>query len=433
MGPISDRYGRKPMIIFSLIGSSVGAIAQGLSTNIWMLIITRSLTGLAAGSWIVAQAYIADCTTPDERPKYLARLEAFLAAAYIFGPAIGGFLGQIKLGLPFIAAGIVATIALVFVIIYLNESLDKEAAKKELEKKKNEPKTPLKEILSPIIVIPPSLPHLQVICMVVEFCNRWLINGWDSYYNTFAEHRWNMTSLQFSLGRFIAIIPRILVTCLGVFSCVLSAWLYPTLVFKLNTPIPVITGVAGALQIISNLIIAHSNTLGLSVVGSVLNEAGYTLSSPSPASIISSYSSSSIQGQVLSYNMMAGQCAMILAPAVMGQLSKVKDFVPFYTTVVGGSIVLLAMLFVLSRPGGSKAGRMTKEEWDKMKEEMAKKEVEMEEKKGEENEVDEVAVEMREEKPAEQEEMKEVEVKKEEVKEEVKPAEMKEEVVVTSQ
>lgn len=114
---------------------------------------------------------------------------------------------------------------------------------------------------------------------------------------------------------------------------------------------------------------------------------------------------------------------MILAPAVMGQLSKVKDFVPFYTTVVGGSIVLLAMLFVLSRPGGSKAGRMTKEEWDKMKEEMAK-EVEMEEKKGEENEVDEVAVEMKEEKPAEQEEMKEVEVKKEEVKEEV---------VVTSQ
>lgn len=61
--------------------------------------------------------------------------------------------------------------------------------------------------------------------------------------------------------------------------------------------------------------------------------------------------------------MMAGQCAMILAPVVMGQLSKVKDFVPFYTTVVGGSIVVLAMLFILSRPGGAKAGRMSKEEW----------------------------------------------------------------------
>lgn len=105
-------------------------------------------------------SYIADCTTPDERPKYLARLEAFLAAAYIFGPAIGGFLGEIKLGLPFIAAGIVAAIALVFVIIYLNESLDKEAAKRERSTKKTEPRTPLKEILSPIIVMAPSLRSL---------------------------------------------------------------------------------------------------------------------------------------------------------------------------------------------------------------------------------------------------------------------------------
>lgn len=68
MGKISDRFGRKPMLILSLIGSSVGkemevglvlgAIAQGLATTIWSLIIWRSITGLFAGSWIVAQAYI---------------------------------------------------------------------------------------------------------------------------------------------------------------------------------------------------------------------------------------------------------------------------------------------------------------------------------------------------------------------------------------
>ena len=64
-------------------------------------------------------------TTPEERPTYLARLEAFLAAAYIFGPAIGGFLGEIKLGLPFIVAGVIAGITLIVVIFVLNESLDK--------------------------------------------------------------------------------------------------------------------------------------------------------------------------------------------------------------------------------------------------------------------------------------------------------------------
>ena len=95
-------------------------------------------------------SYIADCTTPDERPKYLARLEAFLAAAYIFGPAIGGFLGEISLGLPFIVAGIVAGIALLFVIIFLSESLDKEAVKKRREKKTK--KKNYKKVFAPVIV-----------------------------------------------------------------------------------------------------------------------------------------------------------------------------------------------------------------------------------------------------------------------------------------
>ena len=74
--------------------------------------------------------YIADLTTPEERPTYLARLEAFLAAAYIFGPAIGGFLGEIKLGLPFLVAGVVAGITLIIVIFILNESLDKSIMEK---------------------------------------------------------------------------------------------------------------------------------------------------------------------------------------------------------------------------------------------------------------------------------------------------------------
>lgn len=67
MGRVSDRYGRKPMLILSLLGSSigmyvngflsVGAIAQGLANSIWSLIIWRAITGFFAGSWIVAQAF----------------------------------------------------------------------------------------------------------------------------------------------------------------------------------------------------------------------------------------------------------------------------------------------------------------------------------------------------------------------------------------
>ena len=109
---------------------------------------------------LIQGRYIADCTTPEERPKYLAQLEAFLAAAYILGPAIGGLLGEISYGVPFIAAGIVAAIALVFVIFFLHESLDvtkaKEEAKKAAETKK---KHSLKEMFPFMIVRP--LPLLM--------------------------------------------------------------------------------------------------------------------------------------------------------------------------------------------------------------------------------------------------------------------------------
>ena len=74
-----------------------------------------------------------------------------MAAAYIFGPAIGGFLGQIRLGLPFIVAGIVAAVALV--IFVLDESLDKKTAQKELALKKKAPKKSCKELFSPIVVM----------------------------------------------------------------------------------------------------------------------------------------------------------------------------------------------------------------------------------------------------------------------------------------
>lgn len=84
--------------------------------------------------------------------------------------------------------------------------------------------------------------------MFVEFCNRWVINSWDSYFNTYAERKWGMTSLPFSFGRFIRLTFSILVTCLGVLSCSLNGFIYPFLVFKMNIPIPIMSITAGVLQ-----------------------------------------------------------------------------------------------------------------------------------------------------------------------------------------
>lgn len=100
MGPLSDKYGRKPFLILSLFGSCFGSLFQGLSQDMISLIIWRSFTGLFAGSLILVQAVIADIIPGDRRSIYITRLEACNSAAYIVGPAIGGLLGQISYQTP---------------------------------------------------------------------------------------------------------------------------------------------------------------------------------------------------------------------------------------------------------------------------------------------------------------------------------------------
>ncbi|KNB46421.1 transporter, major facilitor subfamily protein [Blastocystis sp. subtype 4] len=360
MGQLSDRIGRKPLIVLSLLGSSLGAVAQGLSRSITALIVFRCITGLFAGSWIVAQAYIADCTTTEERPKYLARLEAFLAAAYIFGPALGGFLGQITYGTPFIAAGIIAGIALIFVCFCLNESLDTKAVQKKSNPKKEKKPRQCRRMFPIVVVILVDTINAKILCMIVEFCNRWQINGWDSYFNSYAQETFGLKELHFSF----------LVTGLGILSCVLNVLVIPFLIFNLNMPIPYISLMAGFFQcisVVSNLIMGLSKSLPGAMFGSFLMEIGYSLSTSAPSSIISSYSDASVQGEVLSYNMMAGQIAMICAPLAMAQLSKHKLNTPFLVSGCFGLIVVICMFWISRTPGGKMLGRTSREELENSK------------------------------------------------------------------
>ena len=128
----------------------------------------------------------------------MARLEAFLAAAYIFGPALGGFLGQITYGTPFIAAGIIAGIALIFVCFCLNESLDTKAVQKKSNPKKEKKTRQCRRMFPIVVVILVDTINAKILCMIVEFCNRWQINGWDSYFNSYAQETFGLKELHFS-------------------------------------------------------------------------------------------------------------------------------------------------------------------------------------------------------------------------------------------
>ncbi len=90
LGRASDRWGRRPVLLLSLAGSSIGMVLSGLATTLLALCLARAMAGLFGGSIAIAQAYVADVTEIEERPKYMGLVGACIGLGFVFGPALGG-------------------------------------------------------------------------------------------------------------------------------------------------------------------------------------------------------------------------------------------------------------------------------------------------------------------------------------------------------
>ncbi len=106
-GAMSDRFGRKPIIVFSLVGSAVGSLILGLAGTLPLLFLGRAVDGLSGTAIVSAQAAIADVVEPRHRAKYLGLLGTAFAAGFIVGPALTALTAQVDRKLPFfVAAGL---------------------------------------------------------------------------------------------------------------------------------------------------------------------------------------------------------------------------------------------------------------------------------------------------------------------------------------
>jgi DHA1 family tetracycline resistance protein-like MFS transporter len=107
LGGLSDKYGRRPVLFLSIIGTGIGFLVLGLATTLWMLFAGRILDGITGGNISTAQAYIADITTSENRAKGMGLIGAAFGLGFIFGPAIGGILSRWGIHVPFLfAAGL---------------------------------------------------------------------------------------------------------------------------------------------------------------------------------------------------------------------------------------------------------------------------------------------------------------------------------------
>ncbi|WP_079506070.1 MFS transporter [Mesobacillus jeotgali] len=126
-GRISDRIGRKPVIMIGILGLSLSFFLMAISTQLWMLFAARIIGGfLSSANMPTVMAYVADITSEEDRAKGMGIIGASVGLGFIFGPAIGGVFSQSSLSMPFYIAGATSLITFLFVTFALKESLSAE-------------------------------------------------------------------------------------------------------------------------------------------------------------------------------------------------------------------------------------------------------------------------------------------------------------------
>jgi MFS transporter, DHA1 family, tetracycline resistance protein len=123
LGALSDRFGRRPVLLLGFCGLAISFFGTALATAIWVLIVVRVLSGAMQSTALVANAYVADITEPDGRARRFGLIGAMFGLGFILGPVMGGLIGAIDLRLPFFAAGSLALVNLLYGFFVLPESL----------------------------------------------------------------------------------------------------------------------------------------------------------------------------------------------------------------------------------------------------------------------------------------------------------------------
>ncbi|TMM58909.1 TCR/Tet family MFS transporter [Maribacter algarum] len=126
LGEISDKYGRRPILLIALLGLSIDYLIHAWAPTITFLFIGRFLAGITGASFTVASAYIADISTPEEKAKNFGLIGAAFGLGFIIGPGIGGFFGEIDIRLPFYIAAGLTFANFVFGYFFVPESLTTE-------------------------------------------------------------------------------------------------------------------------------------------------------------------------------------------------------------------------------------------------------------------------------------------------------------------
>jgi len=122
LGVLSDRFGRRPVLLLSLAGAAIDYLIMAFAPQLWMLVLGRAISGITSANMAVATAYITDISTEEERARRFGLFHAMFGIGFIIGPVLGGILGDFWVRAPFIAAALLNAVNFALALFVLPES-----------------------------------------------------------------------------------------------------------------------------------------------------------------------------------------------------------------------------------------------------------------------------------------------------------------------
>ncbi|HHD2752888.1 TPA: MFS transporter [Clostridium perfringens] len=302
LGALSDRYGRRPLLLICLLGSSIGYLIFGIGGSLWMLFIGRIIDGITGGNISTIFAYFADITPKEQRTKYFGWISAIAGIGAAIGPTLGGLLAKFGYAVPMYFGAIITLLNFVYGILYMPESLHESNRLKKITLVRLNPFTQLMSVLSM-----KTLKRLLISAFLI-----WIPNGsLQSIFSLFTMDTFNWSPTLIGL----------MFSIMGIQDIISQGLIMPKLLMKLSDTKIAILGMAS--EIIGYALIAASAIFTFYpffIVGMFVFGFGDSIFGPSFNGMLSKSGDSSEQGRIQGGSQALQSLARIIGPIIGGQV-----------------------------------------------------------------------------------------------------------------
>jgi DHA1 family tetracycline resistance protein-like MFS transporter len=329
-GNLSDRYGRRPILFLTILGSSVGYLIIGVAGSLWMVYAGRIIAGVTGGNLSTAQAYIADVTSRENRARGMGLFGMAFGLGFILGPALAGILSKFGMRVPFLFAAGLSLLNAVLLYLILPESRKPNEYDHNAEKRSR-----WSELASVFENRDFTLVTIEYFFLVVAFS---IMTTGFAYY----------TMVKFGYG---ADSTGYLLAYVGILAAVMQGLVFGKLASRFGEI--ALTVVGCLLLVISFLIVpfvgADQGGLPTLLLGVAGFAVGNSIASPAMTSLASKTADESQQGKSLGIMQSAASLARVIGPLLCGVLlnnavGQVDDQTLFRTFWVGAGIMFLGFL-----------------------------------------------------------------------------------------